>query len=90
MLTHEAIREVAVLGVDDDVYGEVVAAIVVVEDGTSAEELSVDELRLWCRERLASYKAPSIVRTVDAIERNAMGKINKKLLKATLFPVCNS
>ena len=74
----------AVLGVDDDVYGEVVAAIVVVEDGTS---LSLEELRLWCRERLASYKAPSILRIVNAIERNAMGKINKKLLKATLFPV---
>ena len=39
--------------------------------------LDLDELRAWCKERLATYKAPSLLRVVDDLPRNALGKVTK-------------
>lgn len=47
--------------------------------------LTLAELREWCKSHLPSYSIPTDLRIVKAIERNAMGKINKKELKATLL-----
>ena len=84
LLTHPAVREVAVMGVDDEVYGEAVAAVAALEAGVPP--LPLAELREWCRERMAPYKAPTVLRLVDAIPRNAMGKVNKRALRAEMFP----
>jgi long-chain acyl-CoA synthetase len=61
------------------VLGEDVAAFVVARPGV---ELDPDELRAFCGERLADYKVPRQIRFVDALPRNATGKVLKRELPA--------
>ncbi|MFA1710115.1 class I adenylate-forming enzyme family protein [Peribacillus frigoritolerans] len=69
-----AVLEAAVIGVPDDKWGETVAAIIVPRPG---QKIEIDQLEAFCREHLAGYKIPRIVRFVDALPRNASGKILK-------------
>ena len=78
LLTHENISECAVIGVADETWGEVVTAFVVLKPDTT---LSLGELKTWCKERLSPYKIPKNLRVVDALPRNAMGKVAKPTLK---------
>ena len=71
---HPAIRECAVVGVPDETWGQRIAAAVVLRDGTALE---LDALREWCKLRLAPYKAPSLLRVMQDLPRNAMGKVQK-------------
>ncbi len=71
---HPAIVECAVVGLPDDEWGERVAAAVVLREN---RRLALDELRSWCKERLASYKAPSRLLTLDELPRNVLGKVTK-------------
>jgi acyl-CoA synthetase (AMP-forming)/AMP-acid ligase II len=68
------VRDVAVIGVPDERLGEVGKAFVV---GTG---LSEDAVLAFCRERLANYKTPRSVAFLDALPRNASGKVLKRLL----------
>ena len=77
LLTHESVEEVAVIGVEDDTWGEAVTAFVVVKDGT---ELSYNSLKIWCSDRMSSYKIPKKLVVVDTLPRNAMGKVTKPKL----------
>lgn len=72
----EEIAEAAVVGVADAVRGEVPVAYVVMRTAVEAADL---EAR--CRENLASFKVPRAFHVVDALPRNAMGKIQKHLLR---------
>jgi len=72
--THPAIAECAVVGVDDPEWGERVCAALELRGG---EELTLDALLPWARERLAPYKLPRALLTVSALPRNAMGKVVK-------------
>ena len=67
------------VGIPDAEWGERVAAAVVLKDG---DVLDLQSLRTWARELLAPYKLPSRLRVVDALPRNAMGKIMKPSLAA--------
>ena len=78
---HPAIVECAVVGVPDPEWGERVAAAVVLNDG---EDLDLPTLRTWARELLAAHKLPSRLLVLDALPRNAMGKVMKPGV-ATLF-----
>lgn len=78
LLTHEDIAEVAVIGAEDEVWGEAVVAFVVTKDGGVLEYAA---LKNWCNERMSSYKIPKHVRLIDALPRNAMGKVTKPDLK---------
>ncbi len=78
VLTHAAVREVAVVGVRHETWGEQVVAYVVTRPGAVLDQPSLDE---HLRPLLAGYKIPREVVTVDALPRNAAGKILKRELR---------
>ena len=81
---HEAIAEVAVVGLPDETWGDRVVAVVVAAPGRAAA-CAPEAVRAWARERLASYKVPREVIVVEALPRNALGKVVKpELVKALL------
>ena len=83
MAGHPAVREVAVIGVPSDRWGETVKAVVVVRPGAS---LDPAELIAWTRDRLAHYKCPTSVDIVAELPRNATGKVLKHELRAPYWP----
>ena len=76
---HPAIAECAVVGVSDPEWGQRVAAAVVVNEG---DTLDLPSLRTWARELLAAHKLPSRLLVLDALPRNAMGKVMKPAVAA--------
>ena len=79
LAAHPAVAEVAVAGIGSDEWGEEVVAWVVPPDGVECP--SVDELRAFARDRLASYKLPRRVVAVDVLPRNALGKVMRHELR---------
>ena len=77
---HAAVKEVAVLGVPHEKWGETPRAVVVLRPGMSA---SPAELIAFTRERLAHYKCPSSVVFAEVLPRNASGKLLKRELRLT-------
>lgn len=80
LLQHDAVADAGVVGVDDEEWGERLVAFVVhkTSDKTSVEPSALEE---WLRERLAGYKIPKEWIFVDALPRNATGKIEKAKLE---------
>lgn len=76
ILTLDAVVEVAVVGAEDEYWGEAVVAFVV------GEGLTVDGVRAVCRERLAGFKVPKRVIVVDALPKNPTGKVERGRLRA--------
>jgi fatty-acyl-CoA synthase len=83
---HPKVKDVAVVGVPHDKWGEAVLAIVVLHTGVEATEASEAELVDWCRGRIAGYKRPQAVRFVADAEmpRTATGKILHRALRERL------
>jgi acyl-CoA synthetase (AMP-forming)/AMP-acid ligase II len=78
LVRHEAVSEAAVIGVPDERMGEVGKAFVVPRLGASIDP---DELIAWCREKLANYKVPRSVVVLEALPKNATGKVTKNDLR---------
>ncbi|MBL8880977.1 MAG: AMP-binding protein, partial [Phycisphaerales bacterium] len=78
LLEHPAVAEAAVVGVRDELRGELPIAFVVLRDGASATPA---ELREHCRARLAGYKVPREVRIVATLPRAPTGKVLKRALR---------
>jgi len=77
---HPALRDVAVIGVPNEEYGEEVKAVVVsAEDRTPGPDLAA-ELISYCRDRLAHFKCPKTVDFVDELPRSETGKLLKRVL----------
>ena len=87
------IREAAVVGLDDETWGQKICLIASLSDdkwelilkfwksiSNYVIRLSLDEINQWATSKLASYKLPKKLITVHEIPRNAMGKVNKKSL----------
>lgn len=76
---HPSVDEAAVIGVPDVDWGQKIAAFVALRPGKTASD---GELSDFCKQRLASFKKPEIIRFVEALPKNPLGKILKKELKA--------
>jgi fatty-acyl-CoA synthase len=79
LTSHPAVAAVAVVGVRDETWGEQVGAVIVAASSQPAP--SAEDLRAYCRERLASFKAPSFWYFVDDLPATATGKIQKYVLR---------
>ncbi len=78
--SHPQIMEAATIGVPDEKWGEMVAAIIVAK---GQEQLDEEEVHRYCREHLAGYKVPKKFFYADVLPRNASGKILKYQLRET-------
>ena len=74
---HPAVAAAATIGVPDDLYGEEVAAFVVLKTGAATSE---SELIAYCKKHLADYKCPKTIRLVDQIPKGPTGKLLKREL----------
>ena len=79
LYAHPSVLEVAVVGVADDYWSQVVTAFVVARPGAVADP---EALRAHCKEQLAPYKVPKHVHVVDALPKDTQGKILKRELRA--------
>jgi acyl-CoA synthetase (AMP-forming)/AMP-acid ligase II len=71
------VGEVAVIGIDDEVMGQVIKAFIVPQAGT---DISPDTVKAHCRERLAIYKIPKFIEFVADLPKTASGKIRRAVL----------
>jgi long-chain acyl-CoA synthetase len=81
LYTHPDVAEAAAVGVPDELYGEEVAAFVVLREGRAATE---DDIIAFCRARLADYKCPKSVRFREALPKGPTGKVLKRELSRAL------
>jgi acyl-CoA synthetase (AMP-forming)/AMP-acid ligase II len=79
LAAHPGVREVAVVGVPDRTWGEILKAVVVPDDPAAPPD--PDELRAMVGERLARFKIPALVEYADELPRNPSGKILRRQLK---------
>jgi len=78
--SHPAVIESAIIGVPDKLWGEVVHAVIVLDQGYEPKPTG-DEIINFCKENLASYKKPKSIEFVDELPRSAMGKVLKITLR---------
>ncbi|MGZ6733503.1 MAG: AMP-binding protein [Nocardioides sp.] len=79
IFSHPSVAEVAVIGVPSEKWGETILALVVPAPGQTVTEA---EIIAWCKERLAGYKAPTVVELRESLARTATGKLQKFKLRA--------
>ena len=84
LYTHSAIADAQVIGIPDERLGEIVVAWIRLKTGAAAEE---EEIRAFCRARLAYYKVPEYIRFVDTYPMTLSGKVQK--FKMREFEIAN-
>ena len=76
LLLHPLVDEAAVVGAPDPYWGEIVVGAIV-----CSQPVQADELREFCRSRLAGYKVPKRFELMASLPRNALGKVEKRVLR---------
>ncbi len=76
---HPAVKEVCVVGIPDDRWGEAVKALLVHKEGVPVTE---DEIIKFCKQHMAGYKSPKSVEFVSELPKDPVGKILRKEIKA--------
>lgn len=79
---HPSVREVAVIGLPDEVRGELVTAVVVLRDDVTPSDALARELQDHVKAETAPYKYPRVVRFVDALPKTHSGKIHRAALRS--------
>ncbi len=79
LYTHPDIKEAAVIGVPDEYRGETVKAFVVLKDKT--KNPGADQIKAFCKERIAPYKVPKIIEFVDDLPKSLVGKVLRRKLR---------
>lgn len=82
LLAHPAVGDAGTIGVPNDEWGEEVKAVVELREGIVASPALADELRQWCRQKLAAYKVPRSIDFVEALPRHDNGKLYRGKLRA--------
>ena len=77
LLKNENIKECAVIAKNDEKWGEIVVAAITV----NSDSIETKELQEWCSKYLSDYKVPRIIKVLDRLPKNAMGKVTKSDLK---------
>jgi acyl-CoA synthetase (AMP-forming)/AMP-acid ligase II len=80
LIRHPGVADVGCIGVPHAEMGEELKALVVAADPDSPPDAA--ELLTFCRDRLSHYKCPRSIEFVEGLGRNAMGKLNKRTLRA--------
>ncbi len=78
----DGIEDAVVVGIPDETYGEIPAALIKLEKGAQWDEKGIQE---YLRNKIAKYKIPGKIRFVDSIPMTPNGKIDKKLIRSTYF-----
>lgn len=78
LFQHAAIADAAVIGIPSEKWGETIKAIIVLKEG---QDVSEEDLIAHCRGKIAHYKCPTSVDTIDELPRNASGKVLKRELR---------
>lgn len=80
-MSHPAVAEAGVIGQPDERWGQVPVAFVRIHEGMSFDEQAI---KVYCQERLASYKVPHRIYKMDELPYNASGKLVRRKLQAYL------
>ncbi|VVE18291.1 AMP-binding protein [Pandoraea nosoerga] len=90
LFEHPAISNACIIGLPDDKWGEVVAAVVKLAGSVErqADAETVDVLHAWCRERLAAYKTPAVWYFIDEWPLTASGKVRRHVLREQIVGGC--
>ncbi len=81
LYNHRDVAEVAIFGVPDERYGEIVACWIVAKDGASVSDA---DIRAFCDGQIAHYKVPALVEFVESFPRTVTGKIQKFAMRDTV------
>jgi len=81
MREHEAVRDVCVVGYEDDAGLVKARAWVVLRAGRTGDDALAEELIGWCKASMAAYKAPRSIRFVEDLPRNDRGKVARKIIR---------
>lgn len=82
LLQHEAVADVAVVGIPDEQWGEAVAAVIVLKQGKQATE---DELQNWVKGEMRSSRVPQVINFKDELPYTATGKLLRREIRSELL-----
>jgi long-chain acyl-CoA synthetase len=78
MLSHSKIKDLVIVGIPDDLKGEAPKAFIELREGEAATE---DEIRAYCKAKMAPYKVPVAVEFIEEVPRSASGKALRRMLR---------